>query len=420
MFSALGNALRVREIRQKVLFVLAMIAVYRLGAHIPVPGVNPAKFSHLFGEGILGFFDMFAGGALRRFTIFAMGIQPYITASIIIQLLTLVIPKLEELSRQGPEGRKKMTQYIRYGTVLLAIIQGWGISGLIRRAGAIENPDFTSIAVIVVTLAAGTAFLMWLGEQITDKGIGNGISLIIFASIISRLPSGIIGGYRLLTTGDINFFNILVFLILAVIIVAGVIYIQQGERRIRVQYSKRIVGRRVYGGRSTHIPMKVNQAGVIPVIFAQSVIMFPVTLARFLPYGWAQTFADYFNPSNPGFIYLSSLALLIILFTYFYTAVTFNPQEVADNIQKYGGFIPGRRPGRATSSYLDRILTRLTLAGALFLAFISLLPYFMEPLTGFNVAFGGTSLLIVTGVALETMKQIEAQLLMRHYEGFMK
>jgi len=398
------------------------MVVYRLGAHIPVPGVDVGILQErLFqgsGTGVLDYLDMFAGGALRNFTIFAMSITPYITASIILNLLTVVIPKLEELSKQGAEGRKKIAQYTRYGTIVLAVIQGIGITSYINRFGAIPNPTYFDLFIIVVTLTAGTAFLMWLGEQINEKGIGNGISIIIFTSIISRFPGEFYNTFKLFQAGSISVLNILLFLVLAVLIVAGIIFVQEGERRIPVQYSKRIVGRKVYGGRSTHIPMKVNQAGVIPVIFASSVLLFPGVIAQVLPFDWAQNIAAMIQPGST--LYLILYALMILFFTYFYTAITFNPEEVAENMQKNGGFIPGIRPGKATINYLDKILVRVTLAGAVFLTVVALLPFAMGPLTGVNISFGGTSVLIMTGVALQTMQQIESHLLMRHYEGFMK
>ena len=398
------------------------MVVYRLGAHIPVPGVDVSILQErLFqgsGTGVLDYLDMFAGGALRNFTIFAMSITPYITASIILNLLTVVIPKLEELSKQGAEGRKKIAQYTRYGTIVLAVIQGIGITSYINRFGAIPNPTYFDLFIIVVTLTAGTAFLMWLGEQINEKGIGNGISIIIFTSIISRFPGEFYNTFKLFQAGSISVLNILLFLVLAVLIVAGIIFVQEGERRIPVQYSKRIVGRKVYGGRSTHIPMKVNQAGVIPVIFASSVLLFPGVIAQVLPFDWAQNIAAMIQPGST--LYLILYALMILFFTYFYTAITFNPEEVAENMQKNGGFIPGIRPGKATINYLDKILVRVTLAGAVFLTVVALLPFAMGPLTGVNISFGGTSVLIMTGVALQTMQQIESHLLMRHYEGFMK
>jgi len=404
LLSALGNAFKVKELRKKIIFVIAMMVVYRIGQG----GIG----------GVFDFLDLFAGGALRNFTIFAMSITPYITASIILQLLTGVIPYLEELSKQGNEGRKKITQYTRYGTIVLAIIQGIAITGYIERFGAIIDPNFFNLFLIVISLTAGTAFLMWLGEQITDKGIGNGISIIIFVSIISRFPSDFWNTWKLLQAGTISILNIIFFIVLAVVIIAGIIFIQQGERRIPVQYSKRIVGRRVYGGRSTHIPMKINQAGVIPVIFASSVLMFPAVIAQVLPFDWSRIIAEMLSPGSS--LYLFLYGLMILFFTYFWTAFTFNPEEVADNMRKYGGFIPGIRPGKATVSYLERVLVRVTLAGAIFLTIIALLPFFMGTLTGVTISFGGTSLLIMTGVALQTMQQIESHLLMRHYEGFMK
>lgn len=419
MLSALKNALKVKELRKKILFIFAMITVYRLGSFVPVPGVDPAQFRELIeAGGILGLLDLFTGGALGRFTIFAMGISPYITASIIMQLLTAVIPKLEQLQKEGPEGRKIIAQYTRYATVALGFIQGIGFTMFIQNMGAIPDPNIVSLGIIVLTLTAGTAFLMWLGEQITEKGIGNGISILIFTSIISVYPSVLFDTIERFQLGTVTIWNLLIFVVAGLALVAAIIFVQQGERRIPVQYSKRVVGRRIYGGRSTHIPMKVNQAGVIPVIFASSVLAFPVTIAQLLPWGWAQSLADALQPE--GALYMAVFAAMIIFFTYFYTAITFNPQEVSDNIKKYGGFIPGLRPGRSTASYMDRILTRITLAGAVFLAIVAILPNFMFPLTQVNIEFGGTSLLIVTGVALETMKQIESHLLMRHYEGFMR
>ena len=421
MLKALGNVFKVKELRKKVLFVLAMMVVYRLGAHVPVPGVDAQVIQQqLFAGssgGVMEFLDLFAGGALRNFTIFAMSITPYITASIILNLLTVVIPKLEELSKQGREGKKKIAQYTRYGAVALAVVQSFGITSFIRSFGAVENESFFNIALIVVSLTAGTSFLIWLGEQINEKGIGNGISIIIFTSIISRFPGDIYNTYKLYQAGSISVFNILLFIVLSVAIIAGVIFVQEGERRIPVQYSKRVVGRKVYGGRSTHIPMKVNQAGVIPVIFASSVLLFPGVIAKVIPYQWAQGVANAIQPGST--LYMVLYGLMILFFTYFYTAITFNPEEVAENMKKYGGFIPGIRPGKSTINYLDKILVRVTLAGALFLTAVALLPFAIKPLTGVNISFGGTSLLIMTGVALQTMQQIESHLLMRHYEGFM-
>lgn len=420
MLSALGNAFKVKELRKKILFVLAMMAVYRVGAHIPVPNIDLNKLQAILfggaGGDVFRFLDLFAGGALRKFTIFAMSITPYITASIIIQLLGGVIPYFEELQRQGAEGKKKLTQYTRYGTIILAVIQGFGITMGIR--SAVVNPNFFNLLLIVISLTAGTAFLMWLGEQITEKGIGNGISIIIFTSIIARFPKDIRGVVDRLQVGAISAFHVLLFIVLAFIIIAGIIFIQQGERRIPVQYSKRIVGRRVYGGRSTHIPLRINQAGVIPVIFASSILMFPTVIGQVIPVGFIQSLAEMLSPGEP--LYLIIYAAFIFFFTYFWTAFTFNPEDVADNMKKYGGFIPGIRPGKATVNYLERVVVRVTLAGATFLTFIALLPFLMTAITKVSISFGGTSLLIMTGVALQTMQQIESHLLMRHYEGFMK
>ncbi|MFW5999142.1 MAG: preprotein translocase subunit SecY [Halanaerobiaceae bacterium] len=422
MLKSLKNVFKVEELRNKVLFVLAMMVVYRLGAHIPVPGVDVSIVQEqLFGGGMgetFGFIDLFSGGALSRFTVFAMGITPYITSSIILNLLTVVVPYLEELSKQGNEGRKKIAQYTRYGTILLALIQGTGITYYIYSFGAVTNPNFFNFFVIVLSLTAGTAFLMWLGEQINENGVGNGISIIIFTSIISRFPAQIFDTVERYQVGEVTLGNLGVFLALSLVIVAGVIYVQQGERRIPVQYAKRVRGRKVYGGRSTHIPMKVNQAGVIPVIFASSVLMFPQVIAEVLPFGWAEGIASVLQ--NGSTLYLVFYGVMILFFTYFYTAITFNPEEVAENMKKNGGFIPGIRPGRATVRYLDKILVRVTLVGAIFLTVVALLPYAMRPLTGVSIQFGGTSLLIMVGVALKTMQEIESQLLMRHYEGFME
>jgi len=397
-----------------------MFIVFRLGAHVPVPGINSAVLEELIGSGtIFGFFDVISGGAFKKFTIFAMGIMPYINASIIMQLLTVVIPALERLAKEDIEGRKKILQYTRYGTVILGLIQALGMALYLARSGAFEQPGIHNYFVVGLMLTAGTAFLMWLGELITEKGIGNGISLIIFAGIVSRLPAGAVSFYKYLAAGTVNIVSAVLFAVFAVLIIAAVVAMQQGERRIAVQYAKRVVGRRVYGGQSTHIPLKVNQAGVIPVIFAMSILLFPSTLASWFPNNFlAQLVVSYFDPRS--IFYMTTYAILIIFFTYFYTAVTFNPQDVAENMKKYGGFIPGLRPGRPTAEYIERILARITLSGAIFLAFIAVLPNILMAMTGINVYFGGTSLLIVVGVALDTMKQLESHLLMRHYQGFMK
>ena len=418
MLSSLVNILKITELRQKVLFTLAMFMVFRLGTHIPVPGVNAEVIEQLFSSGSLfGMLDLFAGGALSKFSIFAMSITPYINASIIMQLLTVVVPTFESWSKEGEEGRKKISKITRYGTVILGFVQATGMAYGLK--DAIINPSIGSILLIALTLTAGTTFLMWLGEQITEKGIGNGISLIIFAGIVSSLPKGIGVIYKYLQAGTISYFNVALFLIIAIAMIVLVIAIQQGQRRIPVQYAKRVVGRKMYGGHSTHIPLKVNQAGVIPIIFASSVLMFPVTIAQFINIPWVKTLAGYFAWGTP--LQTALYALMIVFFTYFYTAVTLNISDMAENLKKYGGFIPGLRPGKPTADYLDRVMTRITLAGAVFLAFIAILPNFVAAITHIEgVYFGGTALLIIVGVALDTMKQIEAMVLMRHYQGFMK
>lgn len=421
MLESLQGALKVSELRTKILFTLAMIFVFRIGAHVPVPGVDAEAFRQLLGSGVFfSFFNVISGGAFKVFSVFAMSIIPYINASIIMQLLTVVIPHLERLSKEGEEGRKKITQYTRYFTVVLAFLQAIGMSVIVGRYGAMDNPGILSYFVVAITLTAGTAFLMWLGEQITDKGIGNGISLIIFAGIVSGLPSGIQNLGMQLQAGTINIFSILLLVVIGILVIAAVVAVHQGQRRIPVQYAKRVVGRRVYGGQTTHLPIKVNQAGVIPVIFASSILLFPNQIAS-----WFQgsAVADWWLRMFSWGTALHTVlyALLIIGFTYFYTAVIMNPVDVADNIKKYGGFIPGIRPGRPTAEFIARIMNRITLAGAVFLALIAILPNFVLMATKIpNVYFGGTALLIVVGVALDTMKQIESHLLMRSYQGFIK
>jgi preprotein translocase subunit SecY len=418
VLSALSNVFKIPELRQKVAFTLAMFLVFRAGTHIPVPGVDASVIEQLFNQGnLFGLLDLFSGGALSKFSVFAMSITPYINSSIIMQLLTVVVPKFEQWAKEGDEGRKKITQITRYGTVLLGFVQAIGMAFGLKMA--ILNPGAGSIILIALTLTAGTTFLMWLGEQITEKGIGNGISLIIFAGIVSRLPDGLIQIYQYLMAGTINYFNLGLFIIIAVAMIVFVILIQQGQRKIPVQYAKRVVGRKMYGGHSTHIPLKVNQAGVIPIIFASSVLMFPITIAQFVDVEWVKTVAGWFAWGT--MLNTTLYALLIIFFTYFYTAVTMNISDMAENMKKYGGFIPGLRPGKPTADYLDRVMTRITLAGAIFLAFIAILPNIVVWATNIQgVYFGGTALLIVVGVALDTMKQIEALILMRHYQGFMK
>jgi preprotein translocase subunit SecY len=425
LLTTLKNAWKIPDLRRRILYTLGMMLIFRLGSVIPVPGMKVEVIQQMFGNsesGLFDLFNLFSGGAFGKFTIFALSITPYITASIIMQLLTIAIPSLEVLAREGEEGRKKIAQYTRYGTVILALVQATGVSvGLFRQA--LIDTSFWSVAVVVVTLTAGTAFLMWLGEQITENGIGNGISLIIFTGIVSRIPLGIAQTYAKWDANEISIISLVIFAVLAVFVIAGVVAIQQGTRKIPVQYAKRVVGRKMYGGHSTHIPLKVNQSGVIPVIFAVSLLQFPLTLTYFFQGGAFSAFVQkWLSPAGtPGvWIYSVLNIILIIFFTYFYTAVTFNPVEVADNMKKQGGFIPGIRPGKPTAEYLNRVLTRITLAGAVFLAGIAVMPTLVMQFTNFSMRFGGTSLLIVVGVALETSKQIEAQMMMRHYQGFLK
>ncbi|HTX54291.1 MAG TPA: preprotein translocase subunit SecY [Candidatus Baltobacteraceae bacterium] len=426
MIEQVRNIFRVPELKRRLLFTVALLIVYRIGAHVPTPGIDAHALALFFqqqGGNLLGFFDLFAGGALRRLSVFALGIMPYISASIILQLLAVVVPALEKLQKEGEQGRKKITQYTRFGTVGLAGIQGLGIAvGLesmqIQGAMVVPHPGWSFRLMTTITLTAGTIFLMWLGEQISERGIGNGISLLIFAGIIVRMPEAIASSWTLITQGEMNPLVFLLLMVIMVLVVAGVILMTLGQRRIPVQYAKRVVGRRVYGGQSTHIPLRVNTAGVIPVIFASSIIAFPATIAQFVRTPWAQKVQSFL--AFGGVPYTLIYAGGIIFFTYFYTAIIFNPADVADNMKKYGGYIPGIRPGSKTAEFIERVLDRVTLIGALYLAAISVLPELM--ITGLNVPFyfGGTSLLIVVGVALDTVQQIESHLLMRHYEGFLK
>ncbi len=420
ILNTLRRAFRVPDLRRRIMFTFYMLLVFRLGTHIPVPGIDPSALEQLFAQGSLfGLLDMFAGGAFSSFSVFAMSITPYINASIIMQLLTVVVPTLERWSREGEEGRRKISQWTRYGTVVLALIQASGMAAYMRGAGALAMADAFGLVNVAITLTAGTVFLMWLGEQITDHGVGNGISLLIFGGIVSRVPGGALNLIVYVREGTVSVVNVLILVVLGLLVIAGVVFMEEGRRRVPVRYSKRVIGRKMYGGQSTHIPMRLNQAGVIPVIFASSVLAFPPTIAQFIPAPWAQSLAQSLDYGTA--LHTTLYFVMIVFFTYFYTAVTFNPQDVAENIRKYGGFIPGRRPGRATADYLDRVLVRLTLVGALYLATIAVFPNFFGGLTGVpGIFFGGTALLIVVGVALETMKQIEAQLLMRQYEGFMR
>ena len=419
MLQTLRSAMRVSDLRKRVLFTLWMFLIFRVGTHIPVPGIDSTKIEQLFQSGsLLGLLDIFSGGAFKAFSVFAMSITPYINSSIIVSLLTVVIPAWERLQKEGVDGRKKLTQYTRYGTVLLAVIQAFGMSWGLQ--SAIISPTIWSVSLIALTLTAGTAFLMWMGELITEKGIGNGISLIIFAGIVSRLPKGAASIWTYLSAGSINILNVAILAILALVVIAAVIWMQEGQRRVPVQYAKRVKGRKYYGGQSTHMPIRVNTAGVIPVIFSTSLLAIPMTLAQFVKAPWAQSVGEIFGYSGP--LYIAANALLIVFFTFFYTAIQFNPVNVANDLKKWGGFVPGIRPGRPTAEYFNKVLVRVTLLGAIFLAFIAaVLPWVVQRVTGVgSVYFGGTALLIVVSVALETMKQIEVHLVMRHYQGFLK
>jgi len=418
VLDALSNIAKIPELRQRIIFTLIMFSVFRLGTHIPVPGVDPTAIEQLFNNGSLfGLLDLFSGGAFSKFSIFAMSITPYINASIIMQLLTVVIPTLEQWSKEGAEGHKKMTKVTRRLTVILAFLQAVGMS--IGLKAAILNPNPVNILIIAITLTAGTTFLMWIGEQITAQGVGNGISLIIFAGIVAALPKNLGTIYSYLQAGTINYFSVVLFAVIAVAMIVFVIYVEAAYRRVPITYSKRVVGARAYGGHTSHIPLKVNQAGVIPIIFASSVLMFPITIVQFIDIPEVQKVAAYLQWGTP--LQTSIYVVLIIFFTYFYTAVTVKIPDMAENLKKFGGFVPGIRPGQPTADYIDHVLTRLTLAGSLFLSFIAVLPTLIGGATHIQgVYFGGTALLIVVSVALHTMKQIEAMVVMRHYEGFMK
>jgi preprotein translocase subunit SecY len=425
--SGFQNIFKIPELKKRIFYTLALLTVYRIGVHVPTPGIDTVALASFFAKAqgtLLGLFDMFSGGALERLSVFALGIMPYISASIILQLLTVVVPHLERLSKEGEQGRKKITQYTRYGTVVLSIIQGFGISvGLESMASpggaqVVIDPGWSFRLMTVITLTSGTAFIMWLGEQITERGIGNGISLIIFAGIVARMPQAIGNTFRLVSTGEMSIFAVLILLVLMVAVIGFIIFVEQGQRRIPVQYAKRVVGRRMYGGQSTHLPLKINTAGVIPAIFASSIIMFPATIASFIAIPWVQSIADSMRPGN--WLYQLFFVGFIFFFCYFYTAVTFNPVDVADNMKKQGGYIPGIRPGKRTADYIDRVLTRITLGGAIYVSAVCVLPSIL--ISKFNVPFyfGGTALLIVVGVAIDTISQIESHMLTRHYEGFLK
>ena len=427
MLSGFQNVSRIPELRRRVLFTLGMLAVYRLGVHVPTPGIDRQAMAAFFEQqkgNLLGFLNLFSGGALEQFSVFSLGIMPYISASIILQLLTVVFPYLERLSKEGEVGRRKITQYTRYGTIVLSIIQGLMISiGLEGTRGPggfglVLDPGWHFRIMTVITLTSGTAFIMWLGEQITERGIGNGISLIIFAGIVAGLPSALSTTFQFVREGEMGALVALLVLVLAVVLVGAIIFVERGQRRIPVQYAKRVVGRKMYGGMSSHLPLKVNTANVIPPIFASSLLIFPATAAQFANYPFVQTLAGYLAPGQ--WLHDIAFAVLIIFFAFFYTAIVFNPTDVAENMKKAGGYIPGIRPGQKTAEYIERVLSRITLSGAIYLVIVCLLPTML--IAQLNVPFylGGTALLIVVGVALDTVAQIETHLITRSYEGFMK
>ena len=424
IFSSFQNIFKIQELKNRVFFTLALLAVYRIGAHIPTPGINGEELSKFLAErggALMGFFDMFSGGALSRVTIFALGIMPYISASIIFQLLTVVIPAIGRLAKEGETGRKKIVRYTRYSTVIISAIQSFGIAaGLEGMAGGafIQNPGWSFRLMTMITLTSGTAFIMWLGEQITERGIGNGISLIIFAGIVARFPNAVISTVRLIQAGELSIFFVIALVVMMVAIIGAIIYVERSQRKIPVQYAKRVVGRKVYGGQSTHLPLKINTSGVIPPIFASSIIMFPATVAGFIAIPWVQSIA---KQLAPGTVFHSALYVgLIIFFAYFYTAIIFNPVDIADNLKKYGGYIPGIRPGQKTSEYIYKVLSRLTFVGGIYLSIVCIIPEIL--ITKFHVPFyfGGTSILITVGVALDTVSQVETHLITRSYEGFLK
>lgn len=434
MLKSFQSIFKIPELRRRIFYTLGILVVYRLGGHVPVPGIYGPDlfkyFSTVTGGGLLDLYDMFAGGAFKNATVFALGIMPYISASIIIQLLGAVVPYFQKLQREGEEGRKKINQLTRYGTVLVAALQAFGIAKMLM---SLDNSradlnivilsNFEFFFLTIITLSCGTIFLMWLGEQITERGLGNGISLIIFIGIVVRLPNAVINEIRQVSIGMRPYIVEVILLLVMVLTVAAVVLLTQGTRKIPVQYAKRVIGRKIYGGQSTHIPLRVNTAGVMPIIFAQSIMFLPQTITQFFPKSeLMQTFASYFDVTSV--VYWVVYSVMIIFFTYFYTAIAFNPVDVADNMRKSGGFIPGVRAGKKTSEYIDNILTKITLPGSIFLALIAIFPYLVSKVTGvgydFSSFFGGTSLLIVVGVALDTLQQIESHLLMRHYDGFMK
>ena len=427
MLEGLGGVSKIPELQRRILFTFLLLAVYRIGVYIPTPGIDNVALLSYFEQAkgsLFGMMDMFAGGAFSHFSIFALGIMPYISSSIILQLLTVAIPHLERLSKEGEAGRRKITQYTRYGTVVLSTIQGFGIAwGLQHMAGPsgspiVLQPGWSFVIMTVITLTSGTAFIMWLGETITEKGIGNGISLIIFAGIVCRMPAAIGSTYRLATSGELGVLVILGLTFMMIFVIGAIVFVEGGQRRIPVQYAKRIVGRKMYGGQTTHLPLKINSAGVIPPIFASSVIMFPATIANFAPQSWMKDIASYLLPGKVGYELL--YVAFIFFFCFFYTAVTFKPDDVADNMKKFGGYVPGIRPGKKTAEYIEDILEKLTFSGAIYVSLVCVLPSILISQLNTPFYFGGTALLIVVGVAMDTASQVESHLLTRQYEGFMK
>ncbi|MFQ5648351.1 MAG: preprotein translocase subunit SecY [bacterium] len=434
MIQGFQSLFKIPELKQRIIFTMLILVVYRIGGHVPIPGINSEALMAFFseasqGRGLLSLYDLFAGGAFSRATVFALGIMPYISASIIIQLLGAVVPYFQKLQKEGEEGRKKITQYTRYGTVFISGMQAYGVSIFLESIrtnsglAVVPNPGLGFTLLAMITLAAGTILIMWLGEQITERGIGNGISLIIFIGIVATFPNAMLDEYQQIAGGNRALLTEVFLLAVMLLTIAGVVALTQGTRKIPVQYAKRVVGRKIYGGQSTHIPLRVNTAGVMPIIFAQSIMFVPQTVLTFFPNSdFMNTLARYFDFES--MVYWTVYGVLIVFFTYFYTAIAFNPVDVADNMKKYGGFIPGVRPGKKTAEFIDNILTRITLPGSICLAFVAIMPYIITKFVNvsFNFAsfYGGTSLLIIVGVALDTLQQLESHLLMRHYDGFMK
>jgi preprotein translocase subunit SecY len=427
VLDALKNIFKIPELKKRVLFSLAMLIVYRIGCHIPTPGIDRIALSHFFKQAqgtLLGLFDMFSGGALERLTVFALGIMPYISSSIIFQLLTVVVPAIEKLSKEGESGRKKIIQFTRYGTIVLSVVQGLGIAiGLESMRGpagelVVPVPGWSFRLMTVLTLTAGTAFIMWLGEQMSEKGIGNGISLIIFAGIVVRIPTALANTVKLLSANQLSLFVLIFVLVFMFFVIAAIVFVERGQRRLPIHYAKRVVGLKTYNAQTSHLPLKVNMAGVIPPIFASSIIMFPATIANFINVPWVQQIAKNLTPGHLAYNIL--FVAFIVFFCYFYTAVTFNPVDVAENIKKHGGYIPGIRPGKETSDFMDSVLTRLTFAGAIYISAVCVLPSILIGKFNLPFYFGGTALLIAIGVGMDTVAQIESHLITRNYEGFLK